>query len=152
MKKTLIAVAIAALVATAFSFGTAHWIACRHRAPMAAPTFQDVAWLKRELRLTDSQVNDLEKYQAAFQQKFNALCTAHCDARLALGNELAHLQPDPEKARACVERMNTAQADTERLTLDHILKIRTVLTNEQAQQYGKMVRDQVCSMMPGGTM
>lgn len=152
MKTTLLAIAVAALVATGLSFGTARWFAGRQKAHPAMPTVNDVEWLKRELRLNDSQVGELKKYEAEFQQKFNALCTAHCDARLALGNELAKSSPDPQQARVCVDRMNTAQGEVERATLEHILKVRAVLTEEQAQRYGKLVRDQVCSMLPAGML
>jgi Spy/CpxP family protein refolding chaperone len=152
MKTTLLAIAVAAVVATVLSFGAARWFAGMHKAPPAIPTVNDVEWLKRELSLNESQVGELRKYEAGFQEKFNALCLAHCDARLALGDELAKSPPNPTTARACVDRMNTAQGEVERVTLEHILKVRSVLTDEQAQRYGKLVRDQVCSMLPAGML
>ncbi len=46
--------------------------------------------------------------------------------------------------------MNAVQADAERATLEHILKVRALLNEEQAQRYSALVRNQVCNM-PMGT-
>jgi Spy/CpxP family protein refolding chaperone len=116
------------------------------------PMLHDMAWLKQNLKLTPVQVGEIQKFEAEFQKQFNEMCAAHCDARLALGDELAKPQPDPAKAQSCVERMNKAQASAENATLEHILKVRTVLTDEQARRYGQLVREQVCSVIPGGAM
>ncbi|HUJ10836.1 MAG TPA: periplasmic heavy metal sensor [Verrucomicrobiae bacterium] len=152
MKRLLLMVAIAALVATAVSFGTARWFAARQPRSATMLTLHDTAWLKQNLHLTPAQAGEIEKFEAEFQKQFAQMCAAHCNARLALGDELAKPRPDPVKAQACVQRMNKAQADAEHATLEHILKVRTVLTDEQARRYGQLVRDQVCSVIPGGAM
>lgn len=152
MKRLLLTVAVAALVATAFSFGTARWFASHQSRAATMPTLHDMAWLKQNLNLTPVQIGTIDKFESDFQKKFAQMCAAHCDARLALGDELAKPKPEPAKAQACVERMNKAQADAEHATLEHILKVRTVLTDEQARRYGQLVREQVCSVVPGGAM
>ena len=151
MKRLYLTVAIAALVASALSFGMARWFASRRSQP-ALPTLHDVAWLKRDLTLTDAQTRAVTALETGFQKQFDQLCAAHCAARFELGVELAKANPDLPRAKACVERMNKAQADAEHATLEHILKVRAVLSNDQARRYGQLVRDQVCSVLPGGAM
>lgn len=149
MKRVLALVIVVALVSTGLSFAMSRWLMNR-RPAQTTMNIHDTAWLKRELSLTEAQAADVEKLEHEFQTKLDAACTEHCAARFALGDELKKATPDTEKARADVERMNQVQAGAERATLDHILKVRALLTNEQAQRYSAIVHDQVCSM-PMGT-
>lgn len=151
MKKLLLALAIVSVVGTVSSFSAARWLAWRQR-QMTPANIHDVGWLTRELQLSGPQRREVEKCESEFRGRLNALCTTHCAARYALGEELARPKPDVEKARANVERMNALQADAERLTFEHIMKVRAVLTDEQAQQYGALIHHQVCSVLPGGAM
>ena len=148
MKKTLTALAVLTLLVTAVSFGVARWsVHCA----MTAPTvnMNDTASLKRELNLTDSQARAVEKTGTEFQMRLNSFCAAHCSARMALGDELAKSKPDPAKCSNFIEKMNVAQADAERVTLAHILKVRALLNDQQAQRYSTMIHDQVCSLPMG---
>jgi Spy/CpxP family protein refolding chaperone len=147
MKKTLMLIAVVTVVATGVSFSLARWLASR---PAAVVNLHDPAWLKRELNLTDSQARVVEQAESEFRAKLNAACATHCDARRSLGEEIAQPKPDPDKARALVDKMNAVQAASERETLAHILRIRSLLDAQQAQRYSALIRDQVCNM-PMGT-
>ena len=142
-------VAIAAVVSTGLSFGVSRWLTCRGQ-PRMSVNIHDTTWLSRELNLSEAQRRDVEKLEKDFQSRLNASCTAHCSARFALGDELMKSSPDVKKARADVERMNQVQAEAERATFEHILKVRALLTDEQARRYAAIIHDQVCSM-PMGT-
>ena len=148
MKKTLTALAVLTLLVTAVSFGVARWSV---RCAMAGPAvnLNDTALLKRELNLTDVQARDIEKMGTEFQAQLNSFCAAHCSARMALGDELAKSKPDPAKCSNFIEKMNAAQAGAERVTLAHILKVRALLNDQQAQRYSTMIHDQVCSLPMG---
>ncbi len=149
MKKTVLTIAALVAAMTALSFAVARWttIHCQPAAPMS---LHDPAWLRRQLNLSDAQALQVEAAEKEFQKSLDSFCAAHCAARMALGDELAKPSPDPDKARAAVEKMNAVQADSERATLAHILKIRALLDPQQAQRYSAMVHDQVCTM-PMGT-
>lgn len=149
MKKIFALVGIVAVFSTGLSFAMSRWLASRRPTQMTV-NIHDTTWLKSELNLTDPQAAEIRKLEAEFQTKLNAACTEHCAARFALGDELMKPKPDVEKARADVERMNRVQAGSERATLDHILKVRALLTNDQAKRYSAIIHDQVCSM-PMGT-
>jgi len=62
---------------------------------------------------------------------------------------LMKAQPDPAKCGNCIEKMNAMQAEAERVTLAHILKVRALLNEQQARRYSGMVHDQVCSLPMG---
>ena len=47
------------------------------------------------------------------------------------------------------EKMNAAQAEAERATLQHILKVRSLLTDKQARRYAAIIHNQVCNMPMG---
>jgi len=149
MKRILGLVAGVVLISTGLSFATSRWLMSRRPPPMVV-NMHDTAWLSHELGLSEAQRGDVEKLEKDFQSKLNGSCAAHCAARFALGDELMKPKPDAEKARADVERMNQVQAEAERATLEHILKVRALLTDEQARRYSTIIHDQMCSM-PMGT-
>jgi nickel and cobalt resistance protein CnrR len=149
VKRTLVLLMMVALISTGLSFAMSRWMVSRGQ-PSMVTSIHDVAWLSHELNLSEAQKRDVEKLAKDFQTKLNASCATHCAARMALGDELMKPQPDALKARAAIEQMNQVQADAERVTLDHILKVRSLLTDEQALQYSALIRNQVCSM-PMGT-
>ena len=66
-----------------------------------------------------------------------------------MGEEIAKPKPDIEKCRTNVEKMNAVQSEAERATLDHILKVRSLLDEQQAQRYLSIIRQQVCNMPMG---
>jgi len=148
MKKVLTLIAIVVVCATGVSFALAHWMMARQ--PTTA-NLHDSAWLSRELKLTDAQAREVGKLEGVFRARLNAACVTHCAARMRLGEDIAQSKPDVEKCRAQVEKMNAVQAESERATLEHILKVRSLLNEQQAQRYSALVRDQVCNM-PMGAM
>ena len=110
----------------------------------------DTAWLKHELKLTDAQSAEIGKLEKEFGAKVEHCCETHCGARFMLSEELAKPQVDLAKATACVDRMVAAQSESERATLDHILRVRAVLSPEQQQRYAALVSKQVCTACPMG--
>lgn len=148
MKRTLAALMVLTLLVAAISFGVARWsVRCAMSAP--AMNLNDTAWLKHELNLTDAQTTEVGKLETVFHTQLNSFCADHCSARMALGDELAKSKPDPAKCSSFVEKMNGMQADAERVTLAHILKVRALLDEQQARRYSAMIHDQVCSLPMG---
>ena len=149
MKKTLMALAILTLFVTGLSYGVANWCV-RRSASEPVIDLNDVAWLKRELKLTDTQSAEIENLDKAYREKVEHCCETHCGARFTLSEELAKPQVDLTRATACVDRMVAAQSESERATLDHILRVRAVLTRDQQQRYAALVSKQVCTACPLG--
>ncbi|HVM60754.1 MAG TPA: Spy/CpxP family protein refolding chaperone [Verrucomicrobiae bacterium] len=149
MKKTLPALIVLILFVSTLSYGVASWC-IRRSTGVGVADLNNTAWLRRELKLTDAQTAEIDKLNKNFQAKIDHCCDVHCDARMALGAELAKPQVDLTKASACVDRMAAAQGDSERATLDHILRVRALLTPEQQQGYAALVSQQVCAAGPFG--
>ena len=143
MKRLLLAVAISTLIATGVSFV----LASRGSHP---PDIHDAGWLKATLGLSAEQTAQVEKLRDEFAAQVEGCCAKHCGARFDLSNELAKPAPDVAAARACVERMCAAQTTSEQATLDHILRVRAVLTPEQQQRYAKLINEQICTSCPLG--
>ena len=51
-------------------------------------------------------------------------------------------EPDRKEIQQCVEDLNEARAEIPRATVDHILKLRQILTPEQQEQLLDMMREQ----------
>jgi Spy/CpxP family protein refolding chaperone len=148
MKRLLSALVVIVVLATGMSFALSRWFMVRQ--PPTAAMIHNPEWLRRELKLTDAHAREIEKTETAFRAKLDSDCATHCAARMALGEEIAKAQPDIEKCRANVEKMNAVQAEAERATLDHILNVRSLLDEQQAQRYASIIHQQVCNM-PMGT-
>ncbi len=148
MKKVLVLVAAVVVCAAGVSFAVARWVAARSLRPTIA-TIHDPAWLKRELNLTDAQLRQIEALEATFRAKLDAACVEHCAARMTLGEEIAKSKPNVEQCQARVEKMNAVAAEAERATLEHILKVRALLDEQQAQRYSSIIHQQVCNMPMG---
>jgi Spy/CpxP family protein refolding chaperone len=149
MKRILALMAVVAVFSAGLSFGMSRWL-IRRCQPQTLMNIHDTAWLSHQLNLSEAQKRDIAKMEKDFQLRLNASCVAHCAARFALGDELIKSKPDLEKVRADVDRMNQVQAEAERATLEHILKVRGLLTEEQARRYSAIIHNQVCNM-PMGT-
>jgi Spy/CpxP family protein refolding chaperone len=151
MKKTLSALAILTVAVVALSFGIARWSV--HRAVAAEQpsiNLNDAGWLKHELKLTSDQTAKIESLDTEFRTRIEGCCAKHCSARFALSEELAKPQVDLVTAARCVDRMAAAQSESERATLDHILRVRAVLTPAQQKRYATLVSQQVCTACPMG--
>jgi Spy/CpxP family protein refolding chaperone len=57
---------------------------------------------------------------------------------------------DAAKANANVEKMCAAQAESEKATLTHILRVRELLTPSQQERYAALINDQLCTACPMG--
>jgi Spy/CpxP family protein refolding chaperone len=151
MKKTLSALAILTLAVVAVAFGVARWSVRRAIATeQPSISLNDTGWLKRELKLTDDQTAKVENLDKEFRTRIEDCCAKHCSARFALREELAKSQVDLANTAKCVDRMAAAQSESERVTLDHILRVRAVLTPEQQKRYAALVSQQVCTACPMG--
>ena len=151
MKKTLSALAILTVVVIALAFGVARW-SVRRAVATEQPSINlnDTGWLKHELRLTDAQAAKVEDLDKEFRTRIEGCCAKHCNARFALSEELAKPQVDLAKTAQCVDRMAAAQSESERATLDHILRVRALFTPDQQKRYATLVSQQVCTAFPMG--
>jgi hypothetical protein len=148
MKRILVLIAVVVAGSTGLSFAIARWVAAQRPSPPVV-RLHDANWLTRELNLNAEQARAVAKLEAEFKTQLDAMCSTHCAARFALGSELMKASVDVEKCKACVEKMNAAQAEAEQATLAHILKVRALLDDMQGKRYATLIHDQVCTMPMG---
>jgi Spy/CpxP family protein refolding chaperone len=137
MKRTLISLLLVAILASGAAFGLAHWLRCK---TCTAPPVN----LRKALNLSESQQAEYAKLEAEYQKRLDAICAAHCAARAALADAL----DDRAKAAECCARMCAAQSESEKLTLDHLFKVRALLTPEQQKRHADLVRQQLAGACP----
>lgn len=139
----------ASLAAAVVGFAIARQVSCpdqRHaRKPMT-----DITGLAEQLDLTDGQQEEIAELHAslAVEQKKN--CEQHCSARIKLGHAFgrASTKENDEKIERLLEKMCRANAESERATLRHIMKIRKVLEPEQRRRFEQLLESSLCRECP----
>jgi hypothetical protein len=140
MKRILLSVAIAAVLAGGVSFVAARWMGVRPQ------PIHETGWLSGQLGLSAEQTEAVRQLESEFRETLNRDCAAHCEARYELGKSLT----DPAAAGACVDRMCAAQSSAERATMGHILKVRGLLRPDQQKKYDALIQRQLSTACPMG--
>ena len=135
-----LAVVVAAVVATAISFGAARYC-CRS----VTLSMHDAGNLKTELSLDATQTEQISKLESELNQTLAGCCKKHCAARFDLSQELAKSQTERAEMQACVDRMCAAQTESEQATLATVLKVRELLTPVQREKYAQLLNRQLCT-------
>ena len=146
MKQTWLSALVVGLVAALVSFAVA-----RRTGPSQAPrldAIEDVEWLNKALHLTPAQLKEIGALQPEFGRKLSTCCDRHCRARGQLFGTLLASTNGVEGARALVEEMCRAQADSELATLEHIQRVFRVLTSEQRKIYAERLSVMTCTECP----
>lgn len=137
MKRTILPLLVVTVVVAGAAFSLARWLRCQS---CVAPKPD----LRRALNLTEVQATQVARLEAEYEKRLAEICTAHCAARAELAGSLA----DPVKSAACCQRMCDAQTASEKAALDHLLKIRALLTPEQQQRHTALVQQQLTGACP----
>jgi Spy/CpxP family protein refolding chaperone len=150
MKRILFVAVVASLVASAVSFVAMRWLSGVRHPPIAARSIHDLDWLQGKLQLSPDQMAKIRGIEGEYLAVIADCCEKHCGARYDLSEELAKEPVDLPKATGHVEAMSAAQARAEKATLDHILKVREILSSPQRTLYAQLVNQQVCTACPTG--
>jgi len=113
-----------------------------------APCASD--WLAKELRLTPAQQTQLASLDKDFGGKCNAFCAEMCASRAALGEELQRADSVTPKVEELLGKMLAAQAASERETVRHLLRIKSILMPEQQHRYIELIAGKLCGCCPRG--
>lgn len=118
-----------------------------------APTelFGNTAALEKMLKLTPSQTEQVRELAKAFEAKAGGACDRHCAARCDLAKKLFRENAPTDELKKCVEEMSAAYAEQESATLEHLMKLRALLTPEQARVLDQKFAACVCETCAGGS-
>jgi Spy/CpxP family protein refolding chaperone len=109
--------------------------------------------LQRALNLSADQRQALQPHVGAFRKNAGALCVSITAARAKLIDELEKPQPDSAVVQACRDTILAGQAGMQRLSIDQILRQKSVLSPEQQHRLFRLMRENLaCSDSKPGMM
>jgi hypothetical protein len=106
---------------------------------------EDVSFLSRELKLDDTQVQKIKALHGALGKRLDDCCARHCEARARLGQALARRTNDVDHLEAILADMCGAYEESERTTIEHIRRVRTILNASQRERFDKMIAECICA-------
>lgn len=100
-------------------------------------------WMHERLVLSESQHEALEPFESAYEESRRALSGKITDAGRELAQAVRSGNPEsPEVDRALV-KLNAAQAELQRSTLDHFFAMKEHLDPEQAEKLLEWTHDSI---------
>jgi len=88
-----------------------------------------------ELNLTPEQKRKVLSLQASYREKIIKMCERHCNEKFKLAGLLAASPRDDRAIRAVLEDVVRIQADSERLTTEHVLAMAGAMDEKQAELF-----------------
>lgn len=107
------------------------------------------AHLVRLLGLSEAQAAGLEQISADHARSVSDACDAHCAARCRLASALQQENLAAAEVQPLIERMCASQKENELATLNHIFKIRDLLTPEQRKIFATTLGACLCETCGG---
>ena len=118
--------------------------------PHSADLFGDTAALEKLLKLTPPQTEQVRALAKDFAAKAGDACDKHCEARCDLARKLFHENAQPEELKKSADEMCAAYAEQEQATLEHLTKLRAILTPDQARVLNQKFAACICEKCAGG--
>jgi hypothetical protein len=143
MKRWLMLLVVAVVVG-ALAYGIACRCLCKRTVPPTLDRLADLSFLTRELGLSPAQMGAIRDLNTALGGQLSDCCARHCDARARLARTVLAPTNDPAQAEALLAEVSRAYADSERGTLDHIRRVRTVLADEQRRRFDALIDTHLC--------
>lgn len=153
MKRFTVILLIQVVVIFAAAF-LGSWAYAKWRQTTATPSpshvhaADELSWLRSELGLNPAQADKLEKLHEEFLFEQARLCERHCSARFELAELIKKNTEMSPKMKELSAAMSEAEAESERLTMEHILAVGKELTEEQRAKFVAKVYQQMCSGCP----
>ncbi len=132
--------ALVAASAGILAFGVTQRVVLRTNQP-ELDALRDMTFLARSLDLSEEQAREIEVLHTELSVRLEDCCDRHCLARLNLGRALAGDSVDDARFDILLSEMCLAYAESERIVLEHIRRVRDVLDADQRQRFNEMVID-----------
>lgn len=98
-------------------------------------------WLHEQIGITDEQHQKLSVIEKNFAEKQKVLREKIHVGNLELAAAMLEDKAFSERVAAAVERIHHAQGELQKLTIEHIFDMQTVLTPQQAEKLNKLAAD-----------
>ncbi len=100
-------------------------------------------WMHEHLDITPEQHEKLEPIEAEFEAQRVRLKTTIRDAGLEVAATISEDQVDDARLKSALERLNKAQGELQRLTLDHFFAMKRYLRPAQARKLVEWTHDSI---------
>lgn len=135
----LISAILAGVTAWLVTDWTLHRHGESHARDHAEPDFH--AWMHEHLDITAEQHEKLEPIEAEFEQQRVRLRSEIRTAGLEVAATINEANVDDARLKAALERLNKAQGELQRLTLDHFFAMKRYLRPAQAKKLLEWTHD-----------
>lgn len=133
------------------SLATVWWQQHRRPGPMPAdhpPSQRASQFLKHELGLSETQVEQFEAMQRRHFDKARALNDSMRQLKHQLFNELSAEAPDTSKAAIIADQIGKKQTQLDKLTFNHLLDLKNMCTPSQQKKLNIIFEDLLRRMAP----
>ncbi len=124
---------VVVLIAAVASYCTARWSNCCINRPESYAA-EPHEWLHEQLKLTTEQHRALEPIEQSYTARRVVIVEHLRDANRDLGRVLSQEKSYSPAVAEAVEKIHMAQGDLQKATLEHVFKMRQVLTPEQGEK------------------
>jgi len=131
MKKLISFFAAVVIVAALSSYLTLNWA---DQSSALLQTESAHQWLHEKLQITKSQHAALEPIESRFAQQQERYTTALHQANQHLATLIGEDKEFTPRVAAAVEQVHHCMGDLQKLSIEHLLEMRTVLTHAQGDQ------------------
>lgn len=142
-KWLLFSMVLSAALAGGTAWFVTDWTLHRH-GEMHAHDHQEPdfhAWMHEHLDITPEQHAKLEPIEAEFEEQRTRLQNDIRAAGRAVAEAIGEANVDDAKLKAALERLNKAQGDLQRMTLDHFFAMKRYLRPAQAKKLVEWTHD-----------
>lgn len=101
-----------------------------------------------ELGLTQSQKDAIRSLEKSYRAKVVDLCGKHCGEKMKLAKLLTASPRDDNAIAAASENAARIEAETERLTTQHILSMARAMNEKQAEVFLRKFSEEVVKTCP----
>jgi Spy/CpxP family protein refolding chaperone len=105
---------------------------------------RDTSAIEKSLDLTAQQSEQVRALSKEFKERAESACDKHCEARCTIARKLFQENAAPVDVQKHVDAMCAAYAEQERATMDHLLKLRAILTPEQTKKLNEKLAACIC--------
>ncbi|MBI2447271.1 MAG: periplasmic heavy metal sensor [Candidatus Omnitrophica bacterium] len=109
-----------------------------------AGTGKETEFLKKSLKLSESQAEEMKNLEEDFCREKGDLCAELCRKRFELSLELSEHKMDTERLTGHITAISSLQAELEKKTLLHLVEMDKVLTPAQKEKFFTMLADELC--------
>ena len=133
---------LAAVTAGSVAFSVACYRSCRTTERPLQDRLRDIAFLTRRLNLDPAQAQAMTLLQSGYSRRLTGCCSRNCEARRQLAKALA--SGDRDAYGSIIAEMCKTYEESERITLDHIEKVRNLLDTVQRETFDTLISGCLC--------